>query len=81
MKDPTQCDVQPDWSYPDSLDDVSWSLPNSNDISWDIWHPQYKQQTDNTTATVTFRVENIGSGAEFSTIKMFYVQSAGEWTQ
>ena len=77
--DPTQCDVQPDWSSPNSIDDVSWDLPNSPDVSWDVTHPAYKQSGANTTATITFRVENIGSGAEFSTIKVFYVKN-NVWT-
>nr|AAU84354.1 conserved hypothetical protein [uncultured archaeon GZfos9D8] len=78
--DPTQCDVQPDWSYPNSIDDVSWSLPNSPNVSWDVSHPAYKQGGARTTATITFRVENIGSGAEFTTIKVFYVKN-NVWTQ
>ena len=78
-KDPTQCDVQPDWSYPNPIEDVSWSLPNSPDVSWDVSHPAYKQSGANTTATITFRVENIGSGAEFTTIKVFYVKN-NVWT-
>ena len=77
--DATQCDVQPDWSYPDSIDDVSWDLPNSNNVSWDVSHPGYSHNT-NVTAAITFRVENIGAGTEFTTIKMFFVKG-GIWTQ
>ena len=80
-KDPLTYDVQPDWSYPDSLDDVIWNLPNSNSVSWNVSHVEYKQvKGGNTTASVTFWVENIGGGTRFSTTRVFIVES-NQWAQ
>jgi hypothetical protein len=79
---PSDYDVQPDWSYPDSIEDVSWDLPNSNNVSWYVSHPdaEYKGDTDCSTASITFWVENIGTGTRFSTTRVF-VAGNQVWNQ